>query len=271
MPANLFPPMIGAGSLGGHRSTQAIVPAPVPTFFAQAQPRARDMARRNGLGLGLLNSPFVSTGRSYSTTFSGTETILSEGGVWTTGGTTGIDWTNPTMSGGFAFGTQSSGSSAFDDSTAVLSGFAANHYCSAVIHRSATSLSGNTHECELLLRTTISSHSQAGYECNLAWDGGYAQLVRLRGAIGTQQSDFPLFDLGNIGIVPADGDLFEAQIVGSVVNTWLTHGGTRTPLFINQDVTSLGTVYSTGNPGIGFWHSDSSPDYCFTSFAANDL
>ena len=46
---------------------------------------------------------------------------------------------------------------------------------------------GCTHEVEVLLRWADSAHIARGYECNLAFDGGYAQIVRWNG-LGTSRA-----------------------------------------------------------------------------------
>jgi hypothetical protein len=214
---------------------------------------------------------------SYSTTFSTNEAILSEGGVWLTGAATAIDWTDPTVAGGLCYGTQSPSSTAFDDSVFVLNpakyNIGPNQYASAVIRRSGVGLSGSK-ECELLLRAQLSAHSMTAYEINLNFDGGYLQVINVGGvtggAIGTTLGDFPNNNFGSVGFSIADGDFFEAQIIGSLVSVWLTHASTRTQYVTNFDVTTLsGTYHATGSIGGGYYLVAN--DYCFTSWSGNTL
>lgn len=205
---------------------------------------------------------------SYSTLFPDGE---FQNGLWALGGTDGLVFTNPTTGLNTAYGTQSAGSGNTDDSLAVLKQtFAANQYARAVVFNDGT-LGGNTYEVELLLRARLTANSFLAYECNLAFDGGYAQIVRLDGPLNA----FTYVNSGGgLGAAPATGDLFEAQIVGNIVTMWVTHdfgsGPVRTQVNTG-DVSSIGTVYTIGNPGVGFWHGNNQRHYGFTSFAASQL
>jgi hypothetical protein len=212
------------------------------------------------LGRGLFDGPAPAPAVTYSTTFSATESPISEGGAWTHNGTF---WTKVDTSGGLAFNTQDN-SGAVDDSYAYLSGFPPNQSASMVIHKGSPS---GFHECEILLRWLDSSSTARGYECNLAWDGGYAEIVRWEGpaGLGTSGSYTYVAPQGSGGGVTVnDGDVFSAQIVGGVITSYLN----GVPLNTATDST-----WTTGNPGIGFYRASAGPatDYCATSYSATGL
>jgi hypothetical protein len=124
-------------------------------------------------------------GISYTTDFDTTESPLSEKGAWHHDG---LDWTVVETSNGVASNTQAlgvgrSGPTQYNDSYAYLLGFPADQQASALVHLG--SIDGScTHEVEILLRWADSAHNARGYECNVAFDGSYAQLVRWNGAVG---------------------------------------------------------------------------------------
>jgi hypothetical protein len=203
-----------------------------------------------------------SGGATYSTDFDVTESPLSESGAWHHDG---VDWTLVNVAGGVAFGTQAlgvarSGPQQYNDSYAYLSGFPADQQASGTVHIGSID-GGCTHEVEILLRWSDSANSATGYECNVAWDGGYAQIVRWNGPVG----DYTYLD--QYGSVPGgihENDVVSASIVGDQI-TLSVNGTVRASA---QDST-----FSTGNPGIGFWRGSSGcgsiGDYGFTHFEAN--
>jgi hypothetical protein len=201
-----------------------------------------------------------SSGLSYSTNFDLAEFPISEGGVWKH---TGLDWTRVKTAGGYAFGTQtgSSGNGGYDDSYAYLSGFGPNQTASAVIHKE-DGIASCCHEVEILLRWSDSDHDAHGYECNLAYDGAYAQIVRWNGAVGS------FTYIGAQGSVPGgvkDGDTLTCTIVGDTI-TLAVNGVERAK--------GSDTTFTSGNPGIGFFrrnHSNAESDFGFTSFVAKAL
>jgi hypothetical protein len=197
---------------------------------------------------------------SYSTNFNTNESPISESGAWRNNG---IDWTAVTVANGFAFGAQPSGSPAFDDSISVLSGFPPDQSATAVIHVDGT-LNSGTHEVEILLRFSISPHDAHGYECNLSFGptSSYTEIVRWNGPLGS----YDYVNRSN-SVAPHEGSVLSATIVGNIITVTLDG------VVINTtDITSIGgTVWTTGNPGMGFWHGDNAPHYAFTSFSANSL
>ena len=189
---------------------------------------------------GATSAPAVAAGGYYTTPFAGTENPLSETGVWTRGGTTGLDWTNPQKTPGIGFGTQTG--VGYDDSIAHLSGFSANQYSTGTLHRASPS---GQLEAELLLRFSITAHSATGYEIDVTLTD--MSLVRWNGAL----SDFTyLVQNVTANVSTANGAVWYAEIVGTVI-TIKCNGVTVT----THDTSSDGTKYSSGNPGLGFYRS----------------
>jgi hypothetical protein len=188
---------------------------------------------------------------------------ISESGVWHHDG---LDWTLVDTVGGIAFGTQElgvgrSGPEGYNDSYAYLAGFAPDQQASAVIHRG--SIDGScTHEVEILLHWADADHLARGYECNLAFDGSYAQIVRWNGAVG----DFTYLASGSVPGGVHDGDTLSASIVGAHIS-----------LAVNgvERASADDATFTTGEPGMGFWRGSSGcgtlGDYGFTSYVASSL
>ena len=163
--------------------------------------------------------------------------------------------------GGFAFGTQS-GSGGFNDSYAYLAGnFPANQSASAVIHLEAGVAAYA--EVEILLRWTDSAHNARGYECNLAFNGQYAEIIIWPGPLATQKSQFKWVSEGNpVSAGVHDGDVFQADVIGNVITSRL-----------NGRVIATGTdntIPSGGAPGIGFYAEGpaASQKFSFTRFTS---
>jgi hypothetical protein len=185
-----------------------------------------------------------------------TEAPISEGGAWTH---LGLDWTLVDTADGTAFGTQT-GTGGYDDSYAHLSGFPPDQAASAVIHRDAAMDGSCTHEVEILLHWSDAAHDAHGYECNLAFDGSYAQIVRWNGPL----SDFTYLASGTVPAVN-DGDTISASIVGDLIT--LSLNGSE--IIHVHDAT-----FTTGNPGMGFWRGGACGkrgDYGFKSYAATSV
>ncbi|HTQ02427.1 MAG TPA: hypothetical protein VMI54_01180 [Polyangiaceae bacterium] len=200
---------------------------------------------------------------SYSTNFDTDETPLSENGAWHHAGS---EWTSVDTADGNAFGTQPLGAARgpdgeYNDSYAYLAGFPPDQLAEGVIHLGAMDPSC-THEVELLLRWADSSDSARGYECNLAWDGSYAEIVRWNGALG----DFDFLAMGSVAEGLKDGDTFSASVVGH-----------RIALSVNgvERASVSDATFADGNPGIGFWRGlggcGTFGDFGFTSFTASSV
>lgn len=190
----------------------------------------------------------------YSTQFDLAEAKLSEKGVWQH---KGEDWTFVETSAGHAYGTQT-GTGAYNDSYAYLSGFPADHAATGVISRLANMQGNCTREVEILLRWSDEAHKAKGYECNIAYDGSYAEIVRWNGKLG----DFTYLAKSNVPGGVKDGDTVMASVVGNRITVWVNG---------KQIATATDSTYTTGNPGIGFWRGGTcgtKGDYGFTSFSA---
>ena len=198
---------------------------------------------------------------SYSTTFDTSESPLSERGAWHHAG---VDWTMVQTTAGVAYGTQAlgvprSGPEGYNDSYAYLAGFPADQRASAELAMGTIDTSC-THEVEILLRWFDSEHVARGYECNLAFDGSYAQIVRWNGPVG----DYTYLGEGSVPGGVRAGDVISASVVGS-----------RITLSVNGTVraTADDSTYADGNPGIGFWRGSSGcgnfADFGFVSFEAS--
>src|SRR5262249_4031802 len=100
------------------------------------------------------------------------------------------------------------------------------------------------------------ANNARGYELNLSFDGGYAQIMRWNGPYG---------DLTEIGAGAfrsvKDGDVIQAKVVGNVIT--LSVNGTKV-------AEATDSTFPTGNPGIGFFRGDcgSNTDIGFKSFHA---
>jgi len=246
------PKVADAGSSGADASSAAgrANDAGVPS----GKPGPNDAGRPSDAG---------SPGASYHTDFDRTESPLSENGAWHHDG---LDWTRVDTAGGVAFGTQTlgaarSGPTQYDDSYAYLAGFPPDQQASGVIHLG--SIDGScTHEVEILLRWSDSAHSARGYECNLAYDGSYAQIVRWNGPVG----DYTYVGSGSVPGGVHDGDTLSASIVGDKIS-----------LAVNgvERATARDATFATGSPGIGLWRGSSGcgtlGDYRFTSFSAGAI
>lgn len=191
----------------------------------------------------------------YTTNFDGTENPLSEGGVWSN---SGGDWTYVQKSGGLAYGTQT-GTGGYDDSYAVLSGFAPDHSAWGIVQIDPAIDRSCTHEVEILLRWADSAGIARGYECNISFDGGYAEIVRWNGPKG----DFTPLASGYVAGGIKNGDVYKATVVGNVITIYLND----VELARATDAT-----FATGNPGVGFFRREcgTTRDFAFTSYTATN-
>jgi hypothetical protein len=177
-----------------------------------------------------------------------------------------VDWTIVQATAGIAYGTQAlgvprSGPEGYNDSYAYLAGFPADQRASAVIGIGTIDTSC-THEVEILLRWADSAHVARGYECNLAFDGSYAQIVRWNGPVG----DYTYLGEGSVPGGVKAGDTISASVVGSHI-TLSVNGTVR--------ATADDSTFVDGNPGIGFWRGSSGcgafADFGLTSFEASGV
>ena len=197
---------------------------------------------------------------SYATDFNLTESPISEGGVWTH---LGLDWTQVKTGSGRAFGTQSGGG--YNDSYAHLSGFPPDVEVTTVIYLDP-SIVANYNEAEIHLRWSDSAHVARGYECNLNYQGSYAEIVRWNGPLG----DYTFIGGGQGaggGHAPVNGSVFKARIQGNIITTYLDG-----VLLQTADITAVrsGAIWTDGNPGMGFYNGDSGK-YGFQSYSVVSL
>ena len=215
-------------------------------------------AATGSAGAGLAGSS-AGGGAAYATDFNLTESPISEQGAWTR---LGLDWTQVNTASGRAFGTHSG--SGFDDSYAHLSGFPPDVEVSTVIYLDP-SIGSDYHEVEIHLRWSDAAHDAHGYECNLNYAGGYAEIVRWNGPLG----DFTYIGDGQGaggGHKPVNGSVFKARIQGNIITTSLD--GT---LLQTADISKPGgAVWSDGNPGMGFYNGESGK-YGFQSYSVVSL
>jgi hypothetical protein len=230
-----------------------------------------------GVGLAIYGSVplFGVAGRTYTTSFTGTENPISEGGNWINGQQVGIDWKDMRVAGGLAYGTQSgAGGPPYNDSTAVITGnWAPDQAVEAVVHTVNQQTGSVYEEVEIRLRTTITSHRLAGYEFN--WranhDGSqYHQIGYWYGPIGTSScalncafaavpnsinssGDGMTAAFGNPGLF--DGDTVGASIVGNHITSWVIHNGVKKVLenFNDTGGAGGGAYFTSGSPGMGHW------------------
>jgi hypothetical protein len=210
---------------------------------------------------------------AFSTSFDLTENPISEGGKWITGKGTGLDWNNPQSASGKVYAAVLSGASGsrYDDSIAYLSTsfqkFNADQYAQGIVYRApGYDPTPSKHEVELHLRWQTTAHNARGYE--VIWGiTGYLAIVRWNGPLGNYT---PIYDSGDPGIgPPADGDVLRAQIIGTTIAVYKNGKLVRT-----KNVTSIGgTVWSSGQPGMGFWPVDSAikENFAWKSFQAGSL
>lgn len=198
----------------------------------------------------------------FATAFPLVEHPISEHGAWHH---RGAAWAVIRTEAGHALGTQT-GRNGYDDSYAYLNGFPPDQHAQATLWLDPTA-KGDFREFEVLLRWSDTATTARGYECNLAWNGAYAQIVRWNGRFGdftyiATQTSFPP------GIMPPQsGDILKATIAGDVIRMFLDkHDGRGDRLIVSGRDGS----YPDGNPGIGLF-VQGSPDparFGFSQFSA---
>lgn len=191
------------------------------------------------------NRPAALVVSSYSTSFPATENPISQGGIWLTGLTDGLDWNDvQTVPGKFyasAFDTASGGVA---DGVAQLKrsflACAAKQFSEGTLFLVGGYNPSVAHEANVFVNFRITAHGITGYEFYVSVAGSSA-LVRWNGASG----DFTPLASGNVSAVtaPADGDVLRIEhLLDGTINCY-QNGILRT--------TANDTTYFDGNPGIG--------------------
>lgn len=181
----------------------------------------------------------------YQTAFPATEDPISQGGIWTTGLTDGLDWTDIQTTPGKMFASAlDSASGGVQDGLAALkrsfAAFAAKQYSEGTIFLTPGYNPANGHETEVLCNFKITAHSATGYELYLG-TGGTHTLVRWNGPFG----DFTPLASNNVSTftVPVDGDVIRIEhLLDGTLNCY-QNGILRT--------TFNDTTFFDGNPGFG--------------------
>ncbi|MGC2518236.1 MAG: hypothetical protein WA373_03910 [Burkholderiales bacterium] len=210
---------------------------------------------------------------SYTTNFPVSENPISAGGRWINGGAVGLDWTDVSTTLGLAIGHQVGAS--FTDATALLTGtWGPDQMASATVH-TVNQNDACFQEVELRLRSALSAHVNTGYEISFHMSQtslAYLIIVRWNGARGNFTYLFKSTRDAQFGI--KDGDVVSAKIVGNVITAYINDVQKG-----QVDITSIGgTVYTTGNPGMGFNLENTltackgtNGDYGFTSYTTTDI
>lgn len=202
---------------------------------------------------GSINAPLG----DFSTTFPDTENPLSQGGIWTMGLTTGLDWQDCQSEGGTpgtCYATTTSGSVHFDDCLAILKDrfSTTKHFAQGTYRNDSGYSPPDTQEVELLVGFDITAHVAKGYEWDIATNG--IEPVRWNGALDDFQG------LGTSGITtvsgadpgpPADGDVYHANYDSTSGNVVMTLTKNSVPVWTVQDATVNKIL--TGAPGMGFF------------------
>lgn len=214
----------------------------------------------------------------FFTNFPLVETPLSQGGIWYEGKTDAVEWNDMHVTANGAMGTFDIVSltipDRYRDNIAFIKpsyrAFHPNQFAQGVCYR-APGYNGNggSHEIELTLRGSSSGASQwQMYEVLFGISGagdGYYAFIRWDGTVSNYT---PLYDSGVLSPGPQDGDVFRVEIIGNLLSAYR-----NTVLLHTSDITSIGTTYSTGQPGVGTWPADGGQhdNAGWKSFRAGDL
>jgi len=202
----------------------------------------------------------------YTTSFALLENPIAEGGNWINGRAVGIEWNNVETVSGVALGTQDArtkqGSSAYDDSVALLTGTWNSDQSVEATVRSTRERDDVYQEVELRLRSSLSSHCASGYEINFRCSksvNAYTEIVRWNGRVG----DFTYLNrLTGTKAGVGNGDVVKASIIGNVLRAYVNGV---------EVLQAIDDTYANGNPGIGFYlrgEGGRNSDCGFTRLAA---
>ena len=211
---------------------------------------------------------------AYTGNFTLTQNPISDGGKWVSGSaagtgcfTSGVQcWGDVQTKPGLAFATVASEGCTgqqgqnCNDPTALLTGvWGQNQTAEATIYVSPSIVQGCCHEVELRLNSTLSPHTNNGYEINCSVSGqDYLQIVRWNGPIG----NYTYLD-GGASITCKSGDKLKAVRSGSSISIYLNGSLISTTV----DATYLG-----GSSGMGFFVTGDKnySAFGFSSFTASD-
>jgi hypothetical protein len=216
---------------------------------ARRQEKARDAAGNTSGASTTASATTQASGGgingSYSTTFPLTENPISEGGSWTNGGATGLDWANVQTTPGLSFGTGpvNAGTYLYADPTAVLKGvWAQDQQVQATVKVPGVYGRACCKEVELRIRTTITGNSITGYElnCSVVPAGPYLTLVRWNGPL----NNFTY--IGRNATPCVNGDVLKLTAVG---NTFTIYKNGV------QVLQGTDATFQKGSPGVGFYNS----------------
>ena len=117
-----------------------------------------------------------------------------------------------------------------------------------------------------MLRFQITAHNARGNE--VLWgQTGYVAIVRWNEPVGDYT---PLYDPG-LGSIPqpVDGDVLRAEINGNIITVYRNGASVAS---VNIGVAG-GTIYSTGQPGMGVWPVDGATpeNYGWNTFEAGNM
>ena len=199
--------------------------------------------------------------RSYSTKFSRTEPVLSEGGIWINGGISGDDlWGNIQTMPGMVFGV--SEPTKYGDPTAILKGEWGPDQEAQVTVRVVdyARLKGSScHEVEVRLRSTVNGAARmiTGYEVygSLMANNPYLHIASWGGPNGVWVN----MDSKSPAVYLKDGDILKGTVTGKnpVVITLYINGIQMLQVEDRGEYTfSDGKRYgpwTSGAPGIGFF------------------
>lgn len=200
-------------------------------------------------------APVVSSSSSFNANFATTSNPIDPS-TYMLGLTDGVQWTNPQTTGGQSVASEVPAPTRYSDDichvkTSVRA-FNADQWAQGTVFKaSGYTGNGGSHELELLLRFQITNGNARGYE--VLWGiQGYIAVVRWNGAVTDYTA---IYDPGDGSIASYnDGDILYAQIQGNLITAKKNN---VTVANFPVDVTSQGgTVWTTGQPGFGYWPVD---------------
>jgi hypothetical protein len=204
-------------------------------------------------------------GNTYSSNFTASENPISESGNWINGQSTGIYWSNVSISPGFARGQQQPDNGTYNDSTALLTGTWNPDQSVQVTIVNSSPSDSSVREVEIRLRSTLSADYCSGYE--VYWSAQpsnpYLTVAKWNGPINSYAN---LAETTS-GVTMHNGDVFSASISGSTITAYINGV---------QKLQLTDSSFSSGNPGMGFYLANTGGNptaqsqYGFSSFSATD-